>query len=61
MVRTGGDDFTILMPNTVDDEAHGIVQSIQRECGEYNASIKDVGREVNLSYVMQKKRIPEAA
>lgn len=36
LARTAGDEFSILLPNTDKETAHGIVKNIEKACYEYN-------------------------
>ena len=35
--RTGGDEFTILFPNTTSEEAYEVLKHIQHCCNDYNS------------------------
>lgn len=49
LARTGGDEFGILMPNTNQQKASGMMQKIKQACEEYNLQAMDQVRKINLS------------
>jgi len=49
LARTGGDEFSIISPNTDFEKANEMRKSIKRACTEYNASVNDKSLEINLS------------
>jgi diguanylate cyclase (GGDEF)-like protein/PAS domain S-box-containing protein len=49
LARTGGDEFSIISPNTDFDKANEIRLSIKKACAEYNRSLTDKSLEINLS------------
>ena len=49
LARTGGDEFSIISPNTDQEKADKIRESINRACELYNASVKDKALVINLS------------
>ncbi len=58
LARTGGDEFSIISPNTDFDKANEIRLSIKKACAAYNHSVNDKSLEINLSLgygVRQKK------
>jgi len=49
LARTGGNEFSIISPNTDFDKANEIRLSIKNACAEYNSSLEDKALELNLS------------
>jgi diguanylate cyclase (GGDEF)-like protein/PAS domain S-box-containing protein len=49
LARTGGDEFSILLPKTDQDEAYSIINAIKDACATFNASIDDKAGTINLS------------
>lgn len=49
LFRTGGDEFTVLMPNTSNEKVHEIMRRIQHNCVSYNQSLEDESIQLNLS------------
>jgi len=49
LARTGGDEFSILMPNTNLETAIGFLHGIQDACNEYNKNIENEAYHINLS------------
>jgi len=47
--RTGGDEFSILLPNTNKDELSEIIGNIERSCEQYNNLIEDKSKCINLT------------
>lgn len=47
--RTGGDEFSILLPNTNKDELNEIIGNIERSCEQYNNLIADKSMSINLT------------
>ena len=59
MARTGGDEFSILLPDTDLEEASEILLSIQGACEEYNLNMKEKTNPINLSIGFGSKQIKE--
>lgn len=49
VARTGGDEFTILMPNTSREQAYQIVKNISQACENYNNRIAEKAKSISLS------------
>jgi diguanylate cyclase (GGDEF)-like protein/PAS domain S-box-containing protein len=49
LARTGGDEFSILMPKTDSIRANAILKRIQRACEEYNKQIRNEVFQINLA------------
>ena len=49
LARTGGDEFSIISPNTNFDKANDLRLAIKKACAEYNSTLKDKSFEINLS------------
>lgn len=49
LARTGGDEFSILMPQTDQAEAHELMQKIKHECEVFNLSVTDKAQYISLS------------
>lgn len=49
LARTGGDEFSILLPETDSEQACEVIKAIARACGQANAQISDPVRRVSLS------------
>ncbi|NTU88380.1 MAG: PAS domain S-box protein [Actinobacteria bacterium] len=49
LARTGGDDFSMLLPNTGHDDAYELVNAILAACENYNLALSDDERPINLS------------
>jgi diguanylate cyclase (GGDEF)-like protein len=49
LARTGGDEFSFLLPNTDSDSAAILLASIQFGCGEYNKRIADDALHIQLA------------
>lgn len=47
--RTGGDEFTILMPLTDKETANKIMEKIKRKCWEYNQNLSSEAYSINIS------------
>jgi len=47
--RTGGDEFSILLPNTNKDKLNEIIGNIERSCEQYNILIEDKSRCITLT------------
>lgn len=47
--RTGGDEFSMLLPNTDRDEADEIIQRITNACEQYNLTLGERAPRINLS------------
>ena len=49
LARTGGDDFSILLPKTDFRKAMEILYNIQKACGKYNAQISNASLHISLA------------
>lgn len=49
LFRTGGDEFTVLLPNTSNDKVHEIMRRIQHNCAYYNQNLENESIQLNLS------------
>jgi diguanylate cyclase (GGDEF)-like protein/PAS domain S-box-containing protein len=49
VARTGGDEFTILMPMTDQQTANGIMEKIKRKCEEYSQGLPNEAYSINIS------------
>ncbi|NLM21195.1 MAG: PAS domain S-box protein [Peptococcaceae bacterium] len=49
VARTGGDEFTILMPNTSREQAYQFVEKITQACEDYNNRTADKANSISLS------------
>jgi len=49
LARTGGDEFSILMPKASSNEAYNVFCKIKEECEAYNKKIHDHSKKINLS------------
>lgn len=47
--RTGGDEFSILMPDVGREDAYDMLQKIKKACNDYNATIADNAQYLSLS------------
>lgn len=49
LARTGGDEFSMLLPDAGREKANETLASIKAACDEYNSAVEDKARSVNLS------------
>ena len=49
LARTGGDEFTLLMPKTNSDAADNILKAIQSACEKYNSAVPDEAFRINVA------------
>lgn len=49
LARTGGDEYSIICPNTDFNEANELRLAIKKACAEYNSSLENESLEINLS------------
>ena len=49
LARTGGDEFSILMPNTSSEEAYAVLQAIQSACHRHNGTAQNHLFDISLS------------
>ncbi|MBP8640827.1 MAG: PAS domain S-box protein [Oscillospiraceae bacterium] len=49
LARTGGDEFSIISPNTDCERANGLLLDIKKACLEHNSTLTDKALEINLS------------
>ena len=49
VARTGGDEFTILMPMTDKETANKIMENIKKKCREYNQNLSSEAYSINIS------------
>ena len=49
VARTGGDEFSILMPMTDQETANGIMEKIKRKCEAYNQDLSNEAYSINIS------------
>ncbi len=54
--RTGGDEFSILLPRTDAQEAAGLLRAVQAACKKHNAAVLDEVSHINLSLGTDTKR-----
>lgn len=59
LARTGGDEFSILLPDTDLEKAGVILLSIQGACEEYNLNMKEKANPINLSIGFGSKQTKE--
>lgn len=50
LARTGGDEFTLLLPKTDTPAALEIIETIQQACDQYNATVENDAFHINLSF-----------
>lgn len=49
LARTGGDEFTVILPNTDYEKAYEIITTIKEACSNYNALVNNKAHHINLS------------
>jgi len=49
LARTGGDEFSILLPNADRDELSKIIRRIEKSCEQYNHFVEDKSKSINLT------------
>ncbi|PKM84635.1 MAG: hypothetical protein CVU86_06285 [Firmicutes bacterium HGW-Firmicutes-11] len=59
LARTGGDEFTLLMPKTEHAEAYTTLTDILRKCEAYNKTLRSRGYDISLSIGYDTKSAPE--
>lgn len=57
LARTGGNEFSILLPNTSDEETYEIMKSIKGAFNEHNSDIPDRAKHITLSFGYGTKRL----
>lgn len=57
--RTGGDEFTILFPNTTSEEAYEVLKHIQHCCNDYNSYTFNEAYHINISLGYAVKEYPD--
>lgn len=58
LARTGGDEFSLLLPNTDAREANDIIQSIYKACEQYNNMIPARRYDISLTLGVATKMLP---
>lgn len=59
IARTGGDEFSILLPRTTNDEAYELINRIRTECEEYNRTTQNEASYISISLGYDTKNSPE--
>lgn len=59
LARTGGDEFTMLMPKTEHAEAYTTLTDILRKCEAYNKTLRSRGYDISLSIGYDTKSAPD--
>jgi diguanylate cyclase (GGDEF)-like protein/PAS domain S-box-containing protein len=60
LARTGGDEFTLLLPRTGNRDADRILEKIKETCSVYNSDLSNEALHINLSLGFATKSIPGA-